>query len=289
MIIGVNCGHTASGQPGCGALGYIDESVETRRVGNALMELLKKGGHTVVNCTNDYAISTSANLNKITELANAQYLDLFVSIHFNAGGGRGTEVYTYGGKVFDAASNTVKGIATLGFNNRGIKDGSHLAVLRRTDARAMLVEVCFVDTEDAQKYISFGRDKIAQAIYKGITGSESPIVTRTSGGDVTEYTSANDIIWELHHRGVITNKALWVEYCSNDTNVYYFLRKLCQYIRTKARVENEKNEYTKIRDIVWDLGYRGIISNADLWTILMERDSNIHSLLQKSLHYCRTH
>ena len=30
MRIGINCGHTVSGQPGCGAVGRIDESVETR-------------------------------------------------------------------------------------------------------------------------------------------------------------------------------------------------------------------------------------------------------------------
>ena len=33
MRIGINCGHTVSGQPGCGAVGRIDESVETRAVG----------------------------------------------------------------------------------------------------------------------------------------------------------------------------------------------------------------------------------------------------------------
>ena len=30
MRIGINCGHTVSGTVGCGAVGYIDESVEAR-------------------------------------------------------------------------------------------------------------------------------------------------------------------------------------------------------------------------------------------------------------------
>ena len=289
MIIGINCGHTISGQPGCGAVGFIDESVETRKVGNALMELFKKGGHTVVNCTNDRASSTSANLNEICRLANAQYLDLFVSIHFNAGGGRGTEVYTYGGKSFDAATNACKQIAALGFRNRGLKDGSNLAVLRRTDARAMLIEVCFVDTDDANDYIEIGYNKIAAAIYKGITGSQTPTLTTTPNGDIKEYTSANDIIWELHHRGVMSDKGMWLTRCSYDTDVYWFCRKLCHYIRTKTITETASDTYTDIDPIIWDLAYRGIISDKTLWTSYMKRDEDVYWLLRKGLHWCRTH
>ena len=43
MKIGINCGHTVSGQPGCGAVGFINESDETRKVGYKLMEYLKNG------------------------------------------------------------------------------------------------------------------------------------------------------------------------------------------------------------------------------------------------------
>ena len=98
MRIGINCGHTVSGTVGCGAVGYIDESVEARKVGYALEDLLKKAGHTVHDCTNDYAPTVSSNLRQIVDMANSQSLDLFVSIHFNSGGGQGTEVWTYGGK-----------------------------------------------------------------------------------------------------------------------------------------------------------------------------------------------
>ena len=285
MKIGINCGHTISGQPGCGAVGFIDESVETRKVGNALMELLGRGGHTVVNCTNDYAATTSANLAEICRKANAQPLDLFVSIHFNAGGGRGTEVYTYGGREFDAAVNTCKNIAALGFNNRGVKDGSNLYVLKYTSARAMLVEVCFVDTADAEKYIKTGYYEIAGEIYSAITDSSSPALTTGTA----EYDSANDIIWELANRGILTEKDLWLSYCGTDVNVYWFCRKLCQYVRTKSTKETADREYRDINEIIWDLHYRGIITDKQLWTDYMNRDNNVYWLLQKGLHYCRTH
>ena len=39
MRFGVNCGHTASGV-GSGAVGVLNESVETRNVGYALMDIL---------------------------------------------------------------------------------------------------------------------------------------------------------------------------------------------------------------------------------------------------------
>ncbi|MGN0106093.1 MAG: N-acetylmuramoyl-L-alanine amidase [Hominilimicola sp.] len=173
MRIGINPGHTVSGQPGCGAVGFIDESVETRNVGYKLMALLKQAGHTVVDCTNDYAPTTSSNLSQIVELANKQPLDLFVSIHFNAGGGKGTEVYTYGAAKHTEAVNVCNALNKLGFVNRGIKDGSNLYVVRRSDAKAMLIEVCFVDTQsDVDLYKQLGADCIAQAICTAITGQE---------------------------------------------------------------------------------------------------------------------
>lgn len=173
MKIGINCGHTVSGQPGCGAVGFISESDETRKVGYKLMEYLKSAGHTVVDCTNDKAASTNENLSKIVAMANAQPLDLFVSIHFNAGRGKGTEVYTYGGKEHAEALNILKNMSKLGFTNRGVKDGSSLYVVKRTNAKAMLIEVCFVDTKsDVELYEQRGADAVAKAICNAITGQE---------------------------------------------------------------------------------------------------------------------
>ena len=106
---------------------------------------------------------------------------------------------------------------------------------------------------------------------------------------VTEYTEANDIIWELKHRGILSNSDLWLEYCDSDVNVYWFCRKLCQYIRTKATGETADREYTDINEIIWDLNHRGIISDMTLWMDYMNRDSNVYHLLKNGLHYCRTY
>lgn len=172
MKIGINCGHTVSRQPGCGAVGIIDESVETRTVGKALITKLKAMGHTVVDCTNDYAASTNENLSKICEMANAQKLDLFVSIHFNAGKGKGTEVYTYGGTKHTEAINICENMSKLGFSNRGVKDGSKLYVIRKTETKSMLVEVCFVDTQSDVSLYKSNVANIVNAIAEGITGEK---------------------------------------------------------------------------------------------------------------------
>lgn len=178
MRIGINCGHTVSGQPGCGAVGYLNESDETRRVGKRLIELLRGAGHTVYDCTNDYAHTTLENLSEIVRMANAQPLDLFVSVHFNSGGGKGCEVYTYGGKSFDEAERVCEALEALGFKNRGIKDGSSLYVIRHTDAKAMLIEVCFTDSaSDAELYEKVGCDAVARAVCGAVGGKSEEGLT----------------------------------------------------------------------------------------------------------------
>ena len=74
MIVGINCGHTVSGTVGSGAVGFLNESNETRRVGYKVMEYLRAKGVTVVDCTDDYSSTVSENLKKIVDKANAQPL-----------------------------------------------------------------------------------------------------------------------------------------------------------------------------------------------------------------------
>lgn len=168
MKIAVNAGHTKSGA-GSGAIGCINESNEARKVVAALIPLLKKKGHTVVNATVDTAATQSAYLQKVVSIANQSKADLFVSIHFNAGGGTGCESYTYKKQKVKQAENINAQLQKLGFRNRGIKDGTSFYVVHETTMKAVLVEVCFVDNcKDVQLYKKVGASKIAQAIADGI-------------------------------------------------------------------------------------------------------------------------
>lgn len=166
--VGVNCGHTITG-PGSGAVGYIKESVETRNVGKLVMEILNsKDEIEAVDCTIDKASSQSECLRLITEQANRSDLDYFISIHFNAGKGRGVEAYTYKGRQFTDALEVCEFISDCGFTNRGVKEGTGLYVVGHTSAKAILIECCFVDSDDADKYLKVGAYKIADAIAKSV-------------------------------------------------------------------------------------------------------------------------
>lgn len=180
MIIGIDKGHTVQNGGVCGACGLLKESVENRPVGNKVIEKLRILGHTVIDCSCDYSKDRNEQLAAIVKRANAQKLDLFLSLHLNAGGGTGAEVYTT--NTSGAKQEAKKLIDTYcnrtGFKNRGYKY-AEFYVLRHTVAPAMLIEMAFVDTEaDYKKWNDLGAELIANAIVEGITGQvvqEKPV------------------------------------------------------------------------------------------------------------------
>ena len=179
MVINVHAGHNPDGKAACGAIGYIKESTEARRVKDEVVRMLRELGHTVYDCTVDNGTSASDVLKKIVSKCNAHKVDLDISIHFNAAGNlpedgktTGTEVMVYSGysKARDEAEAVCKEIASLGFKNRGVKFRPDLYFLKKTVAPAMLIECCFVnDKDDTNLYDYY---KMAKAIVKGITGTE---------------------------------------------------------------------------------------------------------------------
>lgn len=178
MIINVHAGHNPDGKIACGAIGFIKESTEARKVKDEVISQLRQLGHTVYDCTVDNGTSQSDVLKKIVEKCNAHTVDLDVSIHFNsgardnAGNGNttGTEVYVYStsSKALWAASGVCSAISALGFKNRGVKVNSCLYVLKHTSSPAMLIECCFVDDKDDVQL--YNAQKMAAEIVYGITG-----------------------------------------------------------------------------------------------------------------------
>lgn len=168
MKICLNAAHTVAGA-GSGAIGYLIESIEARKVVNAVQRYLVGKGHEVVIANVDKANSQGAYLTSVVKKANESNADLFVSIHFNAGKSRGTECFTWKGKKTPQAVGVCDELHKFGFRNRGVKDGSHLYVIRKTKMNALLVETCFVDDElDYKLYKELGVNLVAQAITRGI-------------------------------------------------------------------------------------------------------------------------
>lgn len=178
MRINVHAGHNPDGKVACGAVGLIKESTEARKVKDEVIRQLKALGHTVYDCTVEDGTSQNDVLAKIVKKCNANSVDLDVSIHFNAGAkdnagnGKttGTEIYIYSAtsKSKTFAENVCKAIASMGFINRGVKVGTSLYVLRKTNAPAMLIECCFVDDKDDIALYNY--KTMASAIVYGITG-----------------------------------------------------------------------------------------------------------------------
>lgn len=177
MRIGIDMGHTLSGEgTGSQGCGYKEQNL-TRELGKIVIEMLKKEGHTIYDCTVDKSSNNAQQLIDRVNKANKQPLDLFVSIHFNAcvndvkGDGRttGTEVllHSMSSKAKPYAERIVKKIANVGLKNRGVK--THNAyVLKHTKAPALLIETCFIDDRDDMNVYLKSPKKVAKAIVEGI-------------------------------------------------------------------------------------------------------------------------
>lgn len=142
-----------------GVSDLLDEVDEDRKVKNKLIELLRADGNTVYDCTDDYSATQRANLSSIVSKCNAHNVDLDISIHLNsarndrAGDGKcgGVEVYGYDDRIYGVAYKIAENIANalgIGFHGAPVKYRKDLYVLRKTKAKAILIECCFVDDRD---------------------------------------------------------------------------------------------------------------------------------------------
>lgn len=158
----INAGHTKFA-PGTGAGNKLNESKETRRIAYTLMGLLAGTNHEIIPAVFD---RSSNNLLDTVKVSNKA--DLLISIHLNAGGGNGVEVYTWKGRKLPLATRICENISKLGFRNRGVKDGSQFYVIKNTPptCEAIIVECCFVDS--AEDYKLYDYEEIAYAIRDAI-------------------------------------------------------------------------------------------------------------------------
>ena len=205
----IAAGHTASGNIGCGVIADLDESNCTREISQLVAKELKSRGHEVnllkIDKSNSYRFEDCyVRAEQANELAKKKYVDLYVEIHINAGGGTGSEVLTISKCEIakSAAERICKSLSQkLEIPSRGIKS-ANLIVLKKTNMPAILVECLFADSSDAEKY---NADLIARAIVDGLLGENS----------------CENNIWKL---GWNRNYKGWW-YCTDAVNKCYYTSK----------------------------------------------------------------
>lgn len=177
MKIAVAVGHTASGVAGCGAIGLLNESNETREIAPIVADYLAKVGHTTKVLRIDKANSYNyEDCHVRASQSNSWGADLYVEVHLNCSDNpdaNGTEVIV-SPKASQTSVNYAKSVNAslvkeLGTFDRTFGTGyktSGLIVLNETNCPAILIEPLFVGNKgDVSKYSA---DKVAYAIAKGI-------------------------------------------------------------------------------------------------------------------------
>jgi len=164
MKIAISSGHGKHVPGACGILIEHDEAV---LVVAALGKELSRRGVGVVTYEDTISQTQSENLDRLVDWHNAQGPhDLDISVHFNAyeqvTKPMGTEVLYVTQQAL--AAEVSAAIASCGFIDRGPKKRTDLAFLNGTIEPAILIEVCFVDSEADAEIYEEQFDQICEAI-----------------------------------------------------------------------------------------------------------------------------
>ena len=214
MKIALAVGHTASGTVGSGAIGFLNESNETRKIVPIIADYLNKIGHTTkilrVDKGNSYLYE---DCHVRANQSNGWGADLYVEVHLNCSDNpdaNGTEVI-----VSPKASSTSISYAKkvnnslvkeLGTFDRTFGSGyktSSLIVLNETNCPAILIEPLFVGNKgDVSKYLA---DKVAYAIATGIDDRVSRTTTAEKKKEVNRSMYLFSKNWYLYKYPDVAN------------------------------------------------------------------------------------
>lgn len=138
-------------------------------------------------------------MNNIVAKCNLHDVSLVISFHLNAFNGvaNGVEVLYYDQQAL-AAEVSAQLSKDIGWSNRGAKERKDLAVLRRTKAPAILIELGFIDND--ADMVKWNVDKIANSIVYALTGQIVSGGSNHSGAGTSTQPSTNGV-------GVVTIKA----------------------------------------------------------------------------------
>ena len=182
MRVFLNPGHALGGNPDPGCVNsryHLRECDLAITYGSRCGKYLEAAGLEVKLLQSHNLYGEAPGYPCVIDAANRWPADLFLSIHVNAGGGRGAETYCY---AFGGSGETlahciqrqlVESLAPLdgGYADRGVKAHPSFCVLRNTTMPAVLVETGFIDSDDIGLLTQHG-DEIARALARGVTDYE---------------------------------------------------------------------------------------------------------------------
>ena len=204
----VDAGHGGSDS---GAVKYLNERDVNLVIAKACRDYLESNGVSVkMSRTSN---KTNTDINDMAAEANKWSADYVVSIHNNAGGGDGFEIYhtINGGKGKTLAKNIKAEVKKLGQNSRGLKtkkgnNGDYFGMIRLTKAPAVICEGVFVDnktdvkiadTEAEQKAFGYayarGVLKTAGIKDKGLAGTATEITKKPASGNYLVQVKIKDL------------------------------------------------------------------------------------------------
>lgn len=223
-VLVLDAGHglnTSGKQTMNGSKGVIKEWTLNSNVCNKIQAILKDYDVTI-HRTDDTTGKTDISLSERVKRCNNYNPHLFVSIHHNAGGGVGTEVYwhTKGTAEDKKVANILapKLASKCGMRNRGVKQAS-FAVLG-CKPTAILVEGGFMDTVADYEIITSdkGQQAYAEAVAESIIeylGLKKVVATTTQSPQWKK----NDKGWWYEYADSSYPTSKWLKI---DNEWYYF-------------------------------------------------------------------
>ncbi len=147
------------------------EKDDALRLALAVGEILERNGVNVIYTRTNDVYETP--FRKAQE-ANAAGADYLVSIHRNSSPypnqytGIESLVFNRYGAAARMAQNINRMLTSVGYANQGVNERTNLAILRRTNMPAVLVEVGFINTDRDNVRFDSRFEETAQAIADGI-------------------------------------------------------------------------------------------------------------------------
>lgn len=254
MKLSLRGGHSANCQ---GAVGLRNEYTCMQELYKYTEQVLKKYGHTVINC-NSNGSNSNAELSEGARKSNNANVDLFISLHMNAlnGNAYGTEawVHSKGCRAEAVAKRLVNNFATLGFYNRGVKYNAKYYEMRNVSAPNIIFETCFCDSQkDVAIMDSTTYEKMAYLIANAIDSNipKNPVATEQVKFNPTLYINSNvnvPIYKEMELKTkigeVVPGEKVAYNY-SNEKSAYITLKSSLKVCIDKKYITNIREEPIK--------------------------------------------